>query len=147
MAKRRTIGSLAREAGVSVETIRFYERKGLLEQPQALAGYRHYDDRALALVRYIKLAQRLGLKLADLAALRARLGEGDGFCSALRGAAQLRLAQIAAERAELDRLESELTGFLTRCEQRPATIACPILVELGRASPAQMATGPDGERR
>ena len=53
MAVRRTIGKLANEAGVSVETIRFYERKGLIDQPRAADGYRHYDDQTLATVRYI----------------------------------------------------------------------------------------------
>ena len=127
----RTIGKLAREAGVGVETIRFYERKGLIDQPRAESGYRHYDDHALATVRYVKLAQRLGLSLADVLALRGRLSEGDGFCRALRDTARRRLAKIAGEMAELRRLEGELTGFLERCESRPSDRPCSILLELG----------------
>lgn len=140
MANRRTIGMLAREAGVSVETIRFYERRGLIDQPPSAGGYRHYDDRVLAVVRYIKLAQRLGLRLADLAALRKRLGQGDRFCAALREAALARLDQIAAERAELDRLESELRGFIQRCQDRDPAIPCPILVEIGALAPLRTGT-------
>lgn len=131
MARIRMIGTLAREAGVSVETIRFYERRGLIDQPIAQSGYRHYDDKTLAIVRYIKLAQRLGLRLGELVALRARLGEGDRFCAALREAAEARLDQLAVERAELDRQESELRGFLGRCAARDAALPCPILVEIG----------------
>ena len=145
MAARRTIGRLAKEGGVSVETIRFYERKGLLDQPRALDGYRHYDDGALATVRYIKIAQRLGFRLADILALRGRLNEGDGFCSAVRETARNRLETIAAEIAELSRLSIELEAFLARCAARPAERPCPILLELGALD---MATSPakEGER-
>lgn len=141
MANRRTIGMLARETGVSVETIRFYERRGLIDQPASTGGYRHYDDRVVALVRYIKLAQRLGLRLADLVALRSRLGQGDRFCAALREAALARLDQIAAERAELDRLEHELRGFIGRCQDRDPAIPCPILVEIGAPPALNAAAG------
>ncbi len=131
MAVHRTIGKLASEAGVSVETIRFYERKGLIDQPRAAGAYRHYDDQTLATVRYVKIAQRLGLSLADILALRARLSEGDGFCRALRDTARRRLARIAGEMAELRRLEGELAGFLERCEKRLSDQPCSILLELG----------------
>jgi MerR family mercuric resistance operon transcriptional regulator len=131
MAARRTIGKLAKEGGVSVETVRFYERKGLLDQPPASDGYRDYDDVALATVRYIKIAQRLGFRLADILALRARLGEGDGFCAAVRETARQRMATIATEIAELQRLERELQAFLTRCAERPPERPCSILLELG----------------
>ncbi len=131
MTVRRTIGKLASETGVSVETIRFYERKGLIDQPRAEGGYRHYDDQTLATVRYVKIAQRLGLSLADVLALRGRLAERDGFCRALRDTARRRLAKIADEMAELRRLEDELTGFLARCEQRPRDRPCSIFLELG----------------
>ncbi len=66
MATRRTIGKLAKEGGVSVETICFYERRGLL-------------DEALATVHYFKIAQGLGFRLADILARCARLDEGDGW--------------------------------------------------------------------
>lgn len=125
MTVRRTIGKLAAETGVTVETIRFYERKGLIDQPRAV------NDQALATVRYVKIAQRLGLSLADVLALRGRLAEGDGFCRALRETARRRLGRIADKMAELRRLEGELTGFLERCEERPSDRPCSILLELG----------------
>ncbi len=131
MATRRTIGKLAKETGVSVETIRFYERKGLIDQPRAAQGYRHYDDEALATVRYIKIAQRLGFRLADILALRGRLDQGDGFCHAVRETARRRLETVNAEMAELERLSGELQAFLTRCAQRPPERPCPLLIELG----------------
>ena len=146
MTVRRTIGKLAAETGVTVETIRFYERKGLIDQPRAVSGYRHYDDQALATVRYVKIAQRLGLSLADILALRGRLAEGDGFCRALRDTARRRLARIAGEMAELRRLEGELTGFLERCEQRPSDRPCSILLELGALDAATTPQPAKGRR-
>lgn len=146
MTVRRTIGKLAAETGVTVETIRFYERKGLIDQPRAAGGYRHYDDHALASVRYVKIAQRLGLSLADILALRGRLAEGDRFCRALRDTARRRLAKIAGEMAELRRLEGELSGFLERCEQRPSDRPCSILLELGALDAATTPEAAKGRR-
>ncbi len=131
MSGIRTIGKLAKEAGVGVETVRFYERKGLIEQPLAGEGYRHYDDSALATVRYIKIAQRMGFALKDIAALRGHLSEGEGFCRAVRATARRRLGTIGDEIAALRRLEGELTAFLERCERRSTETPCPILVEIG----------------
>ena len=79
MGARRTIGKLAKEAGVGVETVRFYERKGLIDQPLSRQGYRDYGDETLAAVRYIKIAQKMGFSLADVAKLRGKLREGPGF--------------------------------------------------------------------
>ena len=86
-------------------------------------------------MRYIKIAQRLGLSLADVLALRVRLSEGDGFCRALRDTARRRLARIADEMAELRRLEGELNGFLERCEQRPSDSPAPSSSNSGRSTP------------
>ncbi len=91
MSARRTIGKLAKEAGVGVETVRFYERKGLIDQPVTGEGYRDYGDETLAAVRYIKIAQKMGFSLADVAKLRGKLREGPGFCEAVRATARRRL--------------------------------------------------------
>ena len=67
MKQRFTIGKLATQAGVNVETIRFYERRGLLAQPgKELGGFRYYDDQAIARVRFIKRAQTLGFSLEEI---------------------------------------------------------------------------------
>jgi DNA-binding transcriptional MerR regulator len=143
MAKKRTIGQLAKEAGVGVETIRFYERRGLIQQPVSRGGYRDYDDHTLATVRYIRIAQRLGLSLKDIAELKGRLNEASGFCASVRATVTKRLAALEQEMAELRRLESELTGFLDRCSSRSPDLPCPVLVELGRLDSA---VSPQGER-
>ncbi len=130
MSARRTIGKLAKEAGVGVETVRFYERKGLIDQPVTGEGYRDYGDETLAAVRYIKIAQKMGFSLADVAKLRGKLREGPGFCEAVRATARRRLGTIEGEIAELRRLQGELTAFLDRCGRRSPNAPCSILTEL-----------------
>jgi MerR family mercuric resistance operon transcriptional regulator len=130
MAKPRTIGMLAREVGVGVETIRFYEREGLLTQPRKIAGPRHYDEKALTTVRYIKLAQKLGLSLKDIAKLQTQLNKGQSFCHSLRETVEAKLFALAAEAAEIVRLQQELNAFLTRCRARDPDLPCPIVTEL-----------------
>jgi MerR family transcriptional regulator, copper efflux regulator len=130
MSARRTIGKLAKEAGVGVETVRFYERKGLIDQPMAGEGYRDYGDETLAAVRYIKIAQKMGFSLADVGKLRGKLREGPGFCEAVRSTARRRLGTIEGEIAELRRLQGELTAFLDRCGRRSPDAPCSILTEL-----------------
>jgi len=81
VARPRTIGRLAEEAGVNVETIRFYERSGLLRQPKApVSGWRVYDGSAVWIIHYIKLGRQLGFTLAELKALLANVGTGKRFC-------------------------------------------------------------------
>jgi DNA-binding transcriptional MerR regulator len=132
MTKRRTIGALAREVGVGVETIRFYEREGLIPQPPRTDGPRHYDERALATLRYIRIAQQLGLSLKDVRALQGELTGGKSFCASLRATVEARLEALAAEAAEIERLRGELHGFLARCRARESSLPCPIVEELTR---------------
>lgn len=135
--KRRTIGQLASELGIGVETIRFYERRGLIPQPARSAGsYRHYGDDVAAMIRYIRLAQNLGLSLKDVERLKDQLDGGPAFCATLRETARRRLEAVAQEILELERLKTELGAFLTRCATRDQTLPCPILVELGRLEAA-----------
>ncbi|HKS76103.1 MAG TPA: MerR family transcriptional regulator, partial [Terriglobales bacterium] len=71
--KRRTISKLAREAGVGIETVRFYEKRGILKQPDAPAeGWREYGDEALETIRYIKIGQQMGFKLAEMQRLQQK---------------------------------------------------------------------------
>jgi MerR family mercuric resistance operon transcriptional regulator len=135
--KRRTIGQLATELGIGVETIRFYERRGLIPQPvRAGGGYRHYGDDVAAMIRYIRLAQGLGLSLKDVERLKGYLDGGSTFCNVLRETARIRLDAVAQDILRLNQLKADLTAFLTRCEERDQNAPCPILVELGRIEAA-----------
>ena len=137
MAQVRTIGRIAKEAGVSVETIRFYERRGLIAQPSnAGGGYRHYDDQTLAMVRYIKVAQQLGLSLRDVEGITRSLSDPSTFCSAVRQSASNKLSEIVSQMGALVQMKKDLEGFLTRCASRNPELPCPILEELTKLSAA-----------
>ena len=132
MIQRRTIGRLAREAGVGVETIRFYERRGVLPRPARPAdgGYRHYDDEAVRILRYVRLAQGLGFTLKDVERLLARVGDGPGaFCAAVRETAETKLSGVRAELAALAEQQTRLETFLSGCRARSATGNCPVLAD------------------
>src|SRR5215469_7007432 len=133
MTQRRTIGRLAREAGVGVETIRFYERRGLIARPARPAGggWRHYDDAALVVLRYVRLAQSLGFTLKDIEQLISRTAEGDGaFCAAVRATAEVKLAGVRDEIAALTAQAGRLEDFLVACRARSTAGPCPVLANL-----------------
>ncbi len=136
MARARTIGMLAKQVGVGVETIRFYERQGLIPQPPRGAGPRHYDDRVLAALRYIRIGQQLGLIVKDIRALQGELAGGRTFCASLRATVEAKLATLAEQAAEIVRLQTELADFLARCSARDPALACPIVDELTRLDTA-----------
>ncbi len=124
---RRTIGTLAREAGVNVETVRYYERTGLIDRPASAGGPRHYDDTILMELKYVKAAQGLGLSLAEIKSLKARIGEGKGFCASVRTIVAAKLVALAEERARIERLEAELAIINENCLKRAGTPGCPVL--------------------
>ncbi len=136
----RTIGKLAKEVGVGVETIRFYERQGLIEQPRKSRGPRHYDDRTLAMLRYLRLAQQLGFSLKEIRSLKGKLADGQAFCSSLRAIVETKLESLAREAEALARLRDELNSFLSRCRARDPKLPCPIVEELSRLDTAVAAS-------
>ena len=104
-----TIGELARAAGVNVETVRFYERRGLLRQPERGDGYRRYPESDLERLRAIRRAKDLGFTLAEIAGLLDRAGAGDTDDLVLAARARLialdeELAALRAQRARLEQL-------------------------------------------
>ena len=87
----RTIGGLAREAGVNVETIRYYQRRGLLAQPERLHGqWRYYGREALLTVRFIKVMQDFGFTLREIKGLLSHFPDLEAFCQSASRAAPLR---------------------------------------------------------
>ncbi len=127
MAERGlTIGMLASNAGVNVETVRFYQRKGLLrEPPRPYGGIRRYRMGDAARVRFIKSAQRLGLNLAEVGEL-LRLEDGTG-CDEARGLAERKLADVRARRHDLERLEAVLETLVTACATQTGEVSCPLI--------------------
>jgi MerR family mercuric resistance operon transcriptional regulator len=120
-----TIGKLAEQAGVSVETIRYYQRRGLLDEPKKpLRGYRRYPSDTAKRVRFIKRAQGLGFTLEEITGL-LRL-DAAGACAETRELAAHKLALIDEKLAELGTMRRGLAGLLAKCGKNQNR-ACPII--------------------
>jgi MerR family mercuric resistance operon transcriptional regulator len=134
--RRRTISKLAKECGVSVETVRFYERSGILERPPTPAeGWREYGDKALSTLRYIKLGQQLGFKLAEMKQLQTTAGGGQrAFCEAVRAATREKIKAVEAHIEQLNQVRKELDDFLGRCSAKQSDERCPIYESLNNAT-------------
>jgi len=125
-----TIGGLAASAGVHIETIRFYQRKGLLaEPPRSYGRIRHYGAAAVARVRFVKSAQRLGFSLDEVAGL-LRLEDGT-HCDEARAAAEHKLTDVRAKLADLRRMETALAQLIRRCAATSGRVRCPLISTLG----------------
>lgn len=122
------IGEVAEQAGVGVETLRYYERRGLLEEPERIGtgDYRAYPPEAVRVVRFIKGAQELGFTLKEIRELLA-LREGAGTCAEARAAAQRKLVDVATKIRRLERIEAALGELVRTCTGRGTTRHCPIL--------------------
>lgn len=126
--KTMTIGALAKATGVHVETIRFYQRNGLLVQPKRPpTGVRRYGDDAAARVHFIKRAQDLGFTLAEVREL-LRLERG---CRDAHELASAKLATVDRRLADLSRMRKTLRALLARCEAGESG-RCPIIEALAR---------------
>ncbi len=123
----RTIGVLAREAGVNVETIRFYEREGLLRKPpRPTSGWRVYDEAAVAAVRRIRFAHRLGFSMHEIRTLGERLLRGGDVCRGCRSLLESHLRATNREILRLTTIRSEIERTLTHCRATPSRETCPI---------------------
>lgn len=124
-----TIGQLARQADVHVETIRYYQSLGIVAEPQRTPGrVRHYGEDTVARLRFIKRAQQLGFTLSEVRNLL--LLEDGQSCGATKALAEKKLAAVEARLADLARMRKLLKGLIHECElgKRPRT--CPIIATL-----------------
>lgn len=121
-----TIGALAKAAGVSVETIRYYQRRGLLGEPARMRGaYRVYGDAQLDRLRAIRRAQQLGFSLDEIDGLLA-LNEATDRDQA-RALAQAKVELIDERIRQLRAMRDALAGLVSCCEHTDAPAPCPIL--------------------
>jgi MerR family copper efflux transcriptional regulator len=121
-----SIGQLARSAGVATDTVRYYERSGLLAPAARLAsGYRRYGRAELKRLRFIRRAKALGFSLEDIAELLS-LGERSDVAS-IRAVAARKQAQVDARIAELERVRDGLRILVAACPGHGRAEACPIL--------------------
>jgi len=122
------IGELAKAAGVGVETIRYYERRGLLAQPPRRAsGYRQYPPMTVRRVRFIRRAQTLGFTLKEIEELLALRVDDERSCADVRALARAKLEDIERRVAELQQMGRALEQVARRCRGRGPTSECPIL--------------------
>jgi Hg(II)-responsive transcriptional regulator len=129
------IGALAKAAGVGVETVRFYERKGLLlEPPRALSGYRQYPPDTVDRLRFIRRAQRLGFSLHEISELLDLRVNEVAACGEVEVRAQAKLSEVSEKIAELQSIEAALMRLVSACEAREATSDCPIMEEFEHAT-------------
>lgn len=131
-----TIGKAAETAGVNVETIRFYERKGLIEQPpKSGRGYRQYSETLVAQVRFIKEAQLLGFSLREVRGLLEICADRRSDCADVRSRVLAKKREIESKIERLQRLDAALARLITACPGSGTIEGCPILGSLLQAQP------------
>jgi MerR family mercuric resistance operon transcriptional regulator len=129
MSSTLTIGRVAEAAGINVETIRFYQRLGLLDEPaKPPGGVRRYGVEFVARLRFIKRAKQLGFSLAEVR--RLLVLEDPQSCGKARSLAAEKLALVENRIADLERMRGVLTDLVARCDVRRGKVACPIIATL-----------------
>ena len=124
-----TIGELAKATDVHIETIRFYQRRGLMDEPQKpVGGIRRYGIDDVARIRFIKSAQNLGFSLDEIIILLA-LEEG-ADCATASKIAQKKLVEIKRKISDLRRIEKTLSELLGKCKENDGAVQCPIISSL-----------------
>ena len=122
------IGELAHRAEVGIDTVRYYERHGLLPTPARLAsGYRCYDQTAVARLHFVRRAKALGFTLGEIRELLALSSRHEDDMGGLKAAATEKLADVEARLAELSRIRDGLQTLVASCPGHGALQRCPIL--------------------
>lgn len=128
-----TIGGLARAASVHVETIRYYQRRGLLtEPPRPPGGIRRYGAADIDRLTFVKTAQQLGFSLDEIAEL-LRLEDG-AHCLEASTFAEHKLRDVRAKISDLQRIEGVLADLVHACHEREGSISCPLIASLHEGS-------------
>lgn len=127
-----TIGKAAEQAGVGVETIRFYERKGLIEQPLKPqdGGYRSYSIEAIQRICFIRQAQELGFSLREIEELLTLRSDPGSDCADVRERANTKLEEVDRKIAQLEKIGSALKTVIASCPSRGSLDGCSIMEAL-----------------
>lgn len=124
-------GEVAAKAGVNVQTLRYYERRGLLAEPERRpSGYREYPAEAVHLIVFIKRAQELGFTLAEIEDLLRLRNDRDSACSEVKSAAEAKIADIEQKIRHLRAMKRALRTLVTSCASEGSARYCPILETL-----------------
>ena len=128
-----SIGQLAQETGVGRETVRFYERQGLIQDPPRTdSGYRLYPATAVQRLRFIKRAKELGFSLREIAELLSLRVDPVTTCADVRRLGEERMNDIEERIQDLTKMKSALARLLASCTGRGPTSACPLLEALAK---------------
>lgn len=123
-----TIGQVAKRAGIGVETVRFYEREGLLEEPQRRpSGYRQFDEGIVARLRFIRRAKELGFTLKEIKELLLLKLGPQTTCADVKCRAEAKITDIEAKIDSLKRMRRSLVKLTKACSGGGETSDCPIL--------------------
>jgi MerR family copper efflux transcriptional regulator len=135
-----SIGQVARRAGVGVETVRFYEREGLLEEPPRRAsGYRQYSEQVVTRLRFIKRAQQLGFSLKEITELLQLRVDAQTSCEEVKLRTEAKLAEVEGKLVELQRMRHALLQVHSLCTGQGPTGRCPMLEALDQQEPLDQA--------
>lgn len=126
--KTLTIGQVAKRAGVGVETVRFYERQGIIREPRrGSSGYRQFGEEVVAHLRFIKQAKELGFTLKEIKELLSLRLEPGSSCAEVKSKAVAKLADIENRIQTLERMKLALSELTSQCSGQGTTSECPIL--------------------
>ena len=134
-----TIGAVARRAGLGIQTIRFYEREGLIDAPpRTRSGYRSYDTDVVRRLQFIRRAQELGFTLKEIRELIALESDLDADCDQVRVVASAKLSDVEARIADLTRMKAALEDVISSCKGHGPIRECALMDCL--QSPGETAT-------
>ena len=126
-----TIGRVAHSAGLAIDTVRYYEREGLLEKPaRSASGYRHYRPDVVARLRFIRQAKDLGFSLSEIKELLALRVTPGTSCGDVRAHAEHKIADVDRRLASLKRVRGALVKLASACSGKGPVSQCPILEAL-----------------
>ena len=126
-----TIGELAKRSGIGLETVRFYERKGLIEEPPRTdSGYRQYPEEAVGRIRFIRRAKELGFALKEISELLSLRVDPDTTCADVREQTELKIADVEEKIRALQTIKTALEKLAVSCTGSGPTSECPILEAL-----------------
>lgn len=126
--KPLTIGKLAQHAGVNIETIRYYERRGLIpDPPRRESGYREYPRDSLERLRFIRHAQEVGFTLKEISELLSLRVDPETTCADIRTRAERKIAEVENKIRALGKMKEALITLKTACRGQGPTSECPIL--------------------
>jgi Hg(II)-responsive transcriptional regulator len=133
--KAMKIGEVAKRSGIGIETIRYYEREGLLQEPERRpSGYRQYDESTIQRLEYISRAKALGFTLAEIRELLELSFAAHTGCDHIRQRAEAKITDIESKIRSLQQMRRSLRKIVARCKAKDSPHECPLVHDAKRTS-------------